>query len=132
MVAAEPSLADGGVLGSFTGFAPGVPQQLTDPFQDRHLVLQLPDALFGGSELGLLGAAQARELAGVDELLLERRNSSDNAWARTQLLRRMSDQKSNKPTPSNPGHIRASGLTGAVLNRIHRWPCARIINIGHR
>ena len=32
-----------------------LPQQLTSPFQDGHLILQLADALVGRSQLGLFG-----------------------------------------------------------------------------
>ncbi len=44
-------------------------QQLTSPFQDRHLSLKFPNALVGRGKLGLLGAVETRELTGVDQLL---------------------------------------------------------------
>ena len=40
------------------------------PFQDRHLIFELPDALLGRAQFCPLSAAQARLLTGVDQLLL--------------------------------------------------------------
>jgi hypothetical protein len=47
-----------------------LPQQLTSPFQDRHLGLELADAFVGHGQFGLLGPVEAGQVTGVDQLLL--------------------------------------------------------------
>jgi hypothetical protein len=48
----------------------GDPQPIWLLFEDGDSIFQFPDALRGRAEVGLLAAAQAGFLAGVDQLLL--------------------------------------------------------------
>jgi hypothetical protein len=123
-----------------------LPQQLTGPFQDGHLGLQLADALVGRAELGQFGAVESGQLPGVDQFLAA--PAIDRLVADTEVDGDLGDrtagghevehlaaelfgitlghghgsfdgcrdQKSSKPTPCNPGHIKESTKPGAVLS----------------